>query len=89
MPPGAAPTRITMKLKNGGVYTKRIDYAKGMPQNPLTPQEIEDKFQDLATIVIPAKQAEEIIKAVKSLEDMVNIQSLIKLMAVSNSKARV
>ena len=89
MPPGAAPTRLTMKLKNGEVCIKRIDYAKGMPQNPLTPQEIEDKFQDLATTVIPAKQAEEIIKAVKNLEDMVNIQSLIKLMAVSNSKARV
>lgn len=37
LPPGAAPTRLTMKLKNGAVYTKRIDYAKGMPQNPLTP----------------------------------------------------
>ena len=60
-----------------------------MPQNPLTPQEIEDKFRDLATTVIPAKQAEEIIKAVKNLEDMVNIQSLIALMAVSNSKAGV
>ncbi len=86
LPPGSAPTNLTVKLKNGQVYTKRIDFARGMPQNPLTPLEIEAKFLDLATTVIPEKQAREIIKAVDNLEDMANIQSLIKLMAVSNNK---
>jgi 2-methylcitrate dehydratase PrpD len=86
LPPGAAPTKITLKLKNGQVYTKRIDYAKGMPQNPLTPREIETKFLDLATTVIPVKQANEIINAVNNLEDMANIRSLIEIMAVSKSK---
>ena len=59
MPPGAAPTRLTLKLKNGQVFSKRIDYAKGTPQNPLTAQEIEDKFRGLASTVIPEKQMAE------------------------------
>jgi 2-methylcitrate dehydratase len=53
LPPGSAPTNLTLKLKNGQVYAKRIDYARGMPRNPLTPPGIEAKFPDLATTVIP------------------------------------
>lgn len=33
---------------NNGIFTKRVDYPKGEPENPLSRQELEDKFRGLA-----------------------------------------
>lgn len=38
---------VTVKTKNGD-FTERIDYPKGEPENPLSQQELEDKFRGLA-----------------------------------------
>ncbi|MBN2062042.1 MAG: MmgE/PrpD family protein [Deltaproteobacteria bacterium] len=85
MPPGAAPTRITMKLKNGDTYTSRVDYAKGTPENPMTAEEIKEKFRGLASTVIPQKQVEKIIGTVRDLENLENIQGLIHLLTIDKS----
>ena len=39
---------LTIKMTNGNVYTKRVDYPKGEPENPLSRKELEAKFQGLA-----------------------------------------
>ena len=38
---------VTVKTKNGD-FTERVDYPKGEPENPLSQQELEDKFRGLA-----------------------------------------
>lgn len=38
---------VTVTTKNG-VFSKRVDYPKGEPENPLSQQELEDKFRGLA-----------------------------------------
>ncbi len=38
---------VTVKTKNG-VFTERVDYPKGEPENPLSQKELEDKFRGLA-----------------------------------------
>lgn len=38
---------VTIDTKSG-VYTERIDYPKGEPENPLRPEELEEKFRGLA-----------------------------------------
>jgi 2-methylcitrate dehydratase PrpD len=87
MPAESAPTMLTVKLKNGKVYTKRVDYAKGTPQNPLTAAEIEAKFRGLVAGIIPDNQAENIIKIVKNIEKLENIQSLVNLMVATGEKS--
>ena len=39
---------VTIKTKSG-VFTDRVDYPKGEPENPLSRQELEEKFRGLAT----------------------------------------
>ena len=39
---------VTVKTKSG-VFTDRVDYPKGEPENPLSRQELDDKFRGLAT----------------------------------------
>ncbi len=38
---------VTVSTKNG-IFTKRVDYPKGEPENPLSREELEDKFRGLA-----------------------------------------
>jgi len=42
----AAPAIVTIKLKDGKVFKKRVDYAKGTVTNPMNIKELEDKFRD-------------------------------------------
>lgn len=39
--------KVTITTKNG-IFSKRVEYPKGEPENPLTQQELEDKFRGLA-----------------------------------------
>lgn len=38
---------LTVKLVDGTVYSDRVDYPKGEPENPLTDEELKRKFEDL------------------------------------------
>lgn len=38
---------VSVKTKNG-IFTKRVDYPKGEPENPLSQKEVENKFRGLA-----------------------------------------
>ena len=46
--PGVRGSRVTFYLKNGGVFEAPCLYPKGEPENPLTQEELESKFQSMA-----------------------------------------
>jgi 2-methylcitrate dehydratase PrpD len=77
------PAIVTIKLNNGTVYKERIDYAKGTIQNPMTRQELENKFIGLTSNILPAKKIEGIIQNVMELEDLDNINKLASLLVVN------
>jgi 2-methylcitrate dehydratase PrpD len=80
LPIKTGPARVTIKLKNGNVYKKQVDAAKGTLQNPLTKDELVDKFRQLAATVVSAEHAEEIIDAVYGLERIDDINKLGRLL---------
>ena len=65
-----------MKLKDGTKYEARVDFVKGSPENPLSREELEDKFRNLATFVLSHERAEAIIKAVRDLDCMGDVSML-------------
>ena len=71
-----APSRVNIKLKNGNEYEKQVDSAKGTLQNPMTKDELSDKFRDLASTVMSIENAEKIIQAIDALEKMDDINKL-------------
>ncbi|MDI7258753.1 MAG: hypothetical protein QME90_02400 [Thermodesulfobacteriota bacterium] len=73
---GRKPARVEVKLKNGTTYEARVDFAKGSPENPLTREELEEKFRNLATVVLSCERAEAIIKAVRDLDSMDDVSIL-------------
>jgi 2-methylcitrate dehydratase PrpD len=41
---GALASTVTVTLKDGRTFTRRVEHFKGTPQNPLNAEEMRDKF---------------------------------------------
>lgn len=75
---------LTIKMTNGDVFTKRVDYPKGEPENPLSREELEEKFRGLAMYGgLTKKECDEVISEVWN-EDF----SLSKIMRIVNKSTR-
>ena len=60
---------LKIHMKDGRVLSTRTEPAKGSPRNPMTYDEVADKFRTNAEFAKwPAQKAESIIALVKSLE---------------------
>ena len=62
------PASVTLQAKDGKTYSTRIDFPKGDPDNPLTWDELIDKFKNLIGPVFIEARRNEIIQRVRSLE---------------------
>jgi len=70
----AEPGLITVYMKNGKIIKGLTGPAKGSVQNPMSYDEVADKFRGNAEFAKwPAKKAEFVINQVKSLEDLTDI----------------
>ncbi len=70
-------------------FHKQLDFPKGDPRNPLTDQEIEEKFAALAEGVLSAPAQKRLKDAVWSLERVGSVSDLMALMKSDVRKARV
>ncbi len=68
---------ITIHMKDGRTITGRTQPAKGSPKNPMTYEEIAEKFRSNAEFAKwPAEKAEYVIEQVKSLENLSDVSKL-------------
>ncbi|MBZ5642244.1 MAG: MmgE/PrpD family protein [Acidobacteriia bacterium] len=69
-------------LKDGKVISGRTDPAKGSPENPMTYEEVADKFRGNAEFAKwPKQKAESVIEMVKSLESLPDMTRLTAALA--------
>ncbi|MBI3043663.1 MAG: MmgE/PrpD family protein [Betaproteobacteria bacterium] len=73
-------SRVTVRLKNGKVYEQKVEYCKGLPENPLTREEFEDKFRGLAGVVAEKETTDKILHMVRQLDEIPDVRSLVSLM---------
>lgn len=85
-PAYAVPAKVTIKLKNGTIYKERIDCAKGPVGNPMTKDDIENKFRGLASVVLPDDQVEKVIQTVWGLDKLDNVNKLGSLLTTRGCK---
>jgi 2-methylcitrate dehydratase PrpD len=62
------PASANIVTKDGKQFSDRIDYPKGDPENPLSWDELIDKFKNLISPVFPMAKQDEIIDRVRSME---------------------
>jgi 2-methylcitrate dehydratase PrpD len=77
------PMIIRIHLKDGRLLSTRTEPAKGSPRNPMTYDEVADKFRNNAEFAKwPARKTESIVELVKSLESASTLAPLIAALAM-------
>ncbi|MBI2862489.1 MAG: MmgE/PrpD family protein [Chloroflexi bacterium] len=74
------PAVVTLKTMNGQVYQQRVLDAKGTSGNPMSRQELHDKFRMLFSLNLPKERAEQVIAQVNRLEQLDNLAPLVALL---------
>lgn len=73
---------VTIHTVDGREFTQQLDYPKGDARNPLSDQEVEEKFEALAAPVMPPAARRRAIEAVWNLEKQSSVRELMKLFRV-------
>jgi 2-methylcitrate dehydratase PrpD len=79
--PGRAPAIVRITTKDGRSFDKRVDDAKGTPQNPMSHKEVEEKFRICAERVLNKETTERVIQTVAHLEKLDSIKRLTGMLA--------
>lgn len=70
-------SRIRIKLKAGRLIEGRYDVARGHPEKPMSWAELGEKFRDCASLALPRKNADEVIRLVARIEQLRSLSPLV------------
>ena len=71
---------VSVELKDGTRYTYTAKIAKGHPENPMTEEEVLDKFHSNAKQVLSPQKSEAVIVKMRNLETVANVKELVELL---------
>jgi 2-methylcitrate dehydratase PrpD len=81
-------TIVEIVLKGGRTISGRADFGKGSPANPMSYDEVADKFRECAAFSRwPREKAERVIALVRELERLRDMRELTALLSASTSAA--
>jgi len=75
-----AATIVTIRMNDGKTYTRRVDHAKGSPENPLSMEELLAKYRDCAGSVLSPEALEKSVECLLDLENLDQVGTLISLL---------
>jgi len=78
---------IAVELTDGRVIQEVVPFSKGLPENPLTPAEVREKFFSLVDKPLPKGRPQQIVDAVERITDLPDIKTLMDLLVVERSAA--
>lgn len=71
---------VHIEMKDRKVFEKRVRYSRGLPENPMTEGEFQDKFNGLVTPLLGAKGAAAILDCIDGLATSNNVSGLVGLL---------
>jgi len=72
-----------LKTREGQILQERVDTAKGSARNPMSTDEVIEKYETLAGKVLPPKRVAELKEMVFHLERVGNVQELARLLGAA------
>ena len=79
---------VQINTKDGRSYTRQLDFPKGDPRNPLTDQEVDEKFEALADGVLSSGAQKRVKDTVWNLERVGPVNELMALMEADVREAK-
>jgi len=76
--PEKQPSRVTITLRDGSSHTQRVDVPKGDPRDPMTFEEIAEKFHALGEGVLPEARRRELIDRVMEIDRAPSVAPLLE-----------
>jgi 2-methylcitrate dehydratase PrpD len=73
---------VSVELKNGSRFTYTAQIARGHPQNPMTEEEVLDKFRSNAKQALSHPMSEAVIVKMRNLESVADVKELVQLLKV-------
>ena len=83
-------TAVEMEVltKSGDTYSKRIDFAAGFAERPLTSEEIMERFQSCISFsgaILPLDSIERLVSMVSELEKLKDVRDLIPVLLIGDA----
>jgi 2-methylcitrate dehydratase len=72
--------KVMVRMKDGRKVDHEVVHAKGRPKNPMSFEEVCDKFHTLTQDQMDAKTREQVIERIKTLEKAPDLSELTKLL---------
>jgi len=81
--------KVEVKTKDGRHIFHRVEAPKGEPQVPMSDAELDGKFLDLAHMVLPGDQVNQIIHLVKNFEAVQDLREITANLVVSGGTPKL
>ncbi len=78
---------VRVHPKSGRVLERRVEYPRGAPQNPLSTDELHEKFRDCARRALPREQSERALALLTSLEGLPRLDDLVASLVPPGGRA--
>jgi 2-methylcitrate dehydratase PrpD len=72
---------VRVELQDGSVYEEIVTHPRGSPQNPLSDDEISQKFKLLAKKAIGSKKASELMTAISAIDKVKKVSEITSLLS--------
>ncbi|PKN61085.1 MAG: MmgE/PrpD family protein [Deltaproteobacteria bacterium HGW-Deltaproteobacteria-15] len=79
--PARWPAQVEITTRDGRSFRSAVEHPKGDPENPLSWDEIIEKFFDLASSVLSKKQCGAIVDRVRAMEEETDVNRLMEILA--------
>ena len=77
---------IEIETTDGRHIKQIVPFSKGLPENPLSKDEVREKFHSLVDPVLPGGRSSAIVDAVDKVQNIGNIDDLVQLLIVPPAK---
>ncbi len=84
--PEAMPNEIEITTKGGSRYIEKVLYPKGHPKNPMSDEDIEGKFRELAGRFLSPFNMDRLLDRLWHLEEMKEITEIVTLWDIGDEK---
>lgn len=74
--PEGIPNRVTVKTRDGKVYTKEVKYPRGHAKNKMTDEEVIEKFRSNVEGVLAKEESGKLIDVVMNIDKVENIAKI-------------